>query len=153
MIYRIIIYYRILPNSALPNRDLPHSTLPNFNHDLSNSSCSSLLPILNFYSFPLTSIHHVIGIDFTYHYHLHFRMHQWIISLILLLKLLISSFRLECFCPFSRCDFSTCLGLRRFLAMLNKYFPSWHVFAYNLSSSTIGNKRSCYRSLIHGSSL
>ena len=80
-------------------------------------------------------------------------MHQWIISLISLLRLLISSFRLECFCLFSRWDSPTCLSLRSFLAMLNRSFPSWHVSAHSLLSSTIGNNLSCYRSLIHGLSL
>ena len=35
--------------------------------------------------------------------------------------------------------------------MFNKYFPSWYVYIYNLSSSTIENKLSYYRSLIQGS--
>ena len=100
--------------------------------------------------FLLSSIHHVTRIDFTYHSHLHFSIYQWIISLILLLKLLISSIGLECFCLFSRCDSPTCLGLQSFLAILNKSFPSWYVSTNTLSSSEIRNKLSCYRSLIHG---
>ena len=98
----------------------------------------------------MTSIYHVTGIDFTYHSHLNFSIHQWIISLIPLLKLPISSFRLEYFCLFSRCNSPTCLGLRSFLAILNKFPPSWHVSVHILSFSGIGNKFSCYRSLIHG---
>ena len=60
-------------------------------------------------------------------------------------------FNSNVFFLFSRCDSPTCFGLRPFLDLLDKYFSSWHVSAQRLSSSSIGNKISCFRSLFHRS--
>ena len=48
-------------------------------------------------SFPSASIRTVNGIDFTFHSHLYFDLQRWISSLLPLLRLLISSFQLDCF--------------------------------------------------------
>ena len=150
-----VLLYSLLLHSVLPNRVLSSSLLPyndQSNSDLPNNACNYLLLNKNSCSFLLTSIQHVNGIGFTYHSHLHFSIHQWIMSLIPLLKFLVSSFRLECFCLFSRCDSPICLGLQPFVTMLTKYVPSWHMSTHSISSNNLGNKLACYCSLIHWSS-
>ena len=110
---------RNLPHTLLSNTALPRCFLPNRlsfndppNSDLLNSllsyndtpntylpriACDSLLPNKHSYSFSFPLLQQVQSIDFTFHSHLHFIIQQWIMSLIPLLKLLILSFRLECF--------------------------------------------------------
>ena len=90
-----VLPHSLLSHSVLPNRVLPNSLLSyndQSNSDLSNIACNYLLPNKNSCSFSLTSIQRVNGIDSTYDSHLYFNIHQWIMSLIPLLKLLISSF-------------------------------------------------------------
>ena len=45
-----------------------------------------------------------------------------------------------------------CLSLQSSLAIPKAYFPSWYISTHSLCSSSFGDKRSCYRFLIHGSS-
>ena len=83
---------------------------------------------------------------------MYFDLQRWIGSLLPLLQLLISSFQLDCFLLFSRHDFPSCIDLQPSLTILQLSFPTWHISTHTLSSSSFGNKLSCYRSLIHGSS-
>ena len=150
----------MLPNSLLSNSDLPNNVLPNSiyyrsdlpDSNLSNSACNLLLPKEYSYLFPFNSIQYVNVIDFTCHSHLYFNIQHWIISLILLFKLLVSSFQLECVCTFNRYDSPSYIGLRSSVTMLKVSFPSFRISNHSLSSSSIDNNLSCYRSLMHGSS-
>ena len=51
---------------------------------------------------------------------------------------------------FSLNNCPSCLSLQ---SSLKASFLSWYISAHSLSSSSFGSKLSCYRSLIHGSSL
>ena len=73
-------------------------------------------------------------------------------SLISLLKILISSFKLECFYLFSRYNSTSSIGLQLYVTILKAYFTSLHTSTHSLSSKIIGNKMFRYYSLIHGSS-
>ena len=54
---------------------------------------------------------------------------------------------------FSRNDPPSWLSLQSSLTILRSFFPSSHKYTRSLSSSSVGSKCSCYRSLIYGSSL
>ena len=156
----------IVSNNTVTNGHIvSHSTVSNGNI-LSNSietpenivTCNivdksnlSLLKHVS-YSFPSASIRNVNGIDFTFHSHLYFDAQHWITSLLLLLRQLVSSFRLERFLLFSRHNPSSCLSLKPYFTIPQASFPTWQISTHSVSSSSFGSKLPCYRSLIHGSS-
>ena len=92
------------------------------------------------YSFPSVSIRHVNGIDFTLYSNLYVDVHHWIISLLLLLRLLVSSSRLE---YLSRNQSPSCLSLHPSLTIFRESFRSWNISTHSLSPSSFGSKLSC----------
>ena len=153
--YNTVTNGNIASHSTVPNGNIVSNSIETPNNivtcnivDISNLSLSKHLS----YSFPLASIRNINGIDFNFHSHLYFDVQHWISSLIPMLRLLISSFRLECFLLFSRHDSPSCRSLKSSLTILQASFPTWHISTYSLSSSSFGSNFSCHRSLIHGSS-
>ena len=106
----------IVSNSIAPNGNIvSHSIAPIVKivpHNIVDKPNLLLSKHIS-YSFLSASIRHINGIDYTFHSNLYFDVHQWILLLPPLLRLHVSSFRLECFLLFSK----------------NK---SPHVLAYNL---------------------
>ena len=99
-------------------------------------------------SFP-SYFHSILGIDFTYHPNLYLNHSSWINSILPTIKLLIISFRLQYVCLLSHRDIDQSFPLQIIISRLVSISPDWHISIHILSSSSVGDNISCFRSLLY----
>ena len=93
--------------------------------------------------------HSITGKYFTYHPQLYRTRAPWINDILLIIKLLVSSFRLTYIYIISHCDMNKYWQLRCFTSQLKVVSPSWCLSIHSLSSNLVGDNVSCFRSFLY----
>ena len=137
-----IPYLIVSCSTTISYRLVSHPIAQSVYHNIVDKSID-LLSKHNSYLIPSAHIRHVSGIDFPFNSNLYFEVQRWIILLLPLFRLLVSSFRLESFLIFSQNESSSCLSLHPSLTIFRESFRSWNISTHSLSPSSFGSKLSC----------
>ena len=99
-------------------------------------------------SFP-SCFHRILGIDFTYHPNLYLTHSSWIDDILPTIQILRISFRLQYVCLLSHRDIAQSCPLQGIISCLVYIAPAWYISIHTLSSSSVGDNISCFRSLLY----
>ena len=127
---------RILPNGVVPTfnhiwhnivltgNHISHHIGPTDNHIPHNIVSISNISLLKHFSYSVPSVYIRCfnGIDFTYYSHLYCDIQRLIVSLVLLLQPLMSSFWLNFLFLFSRSDYPSYISLQPFFTILKNLY-------------------------------